>query len=194
MTNCYILCGENGHAAVIDPAFYPEKIKQAIEAEGLILEKILLTHAHFDHIMAAEELRKCGAKVYVHEYDDEMYIDPLKNSMIEFTGKNVPFERADVLLSDGDTVELDGEELHVIHTPGHTKGSVCYKTDGVIFTGDTLFCGSIGRWDLYGGSREMLMSSLKKLAKLSGNYTVLSGHGESTTLEQEKNDNIYMKL
>ena len=97
------------------------------------------------------------------------------------------------MLRDGDVINVGGNELRVMHTPGHTKGSVCYISDECIFSGDTLFKSSVGRTDLYGRNYDALMSSLKRLSELENNYVVLAGHGEQTTLENEKNDNIYMK-
>jgi glyoxylase-like metal-dependent hydrolase (beta-lactamase superfamily II) len=192
-TNCYIIYGKDKKAAVIDPAFYADSIQSVLDENELILDKILLTHAHFDHIMAVEELRKNGAELYLHADDEEMLNSPKLNCMLGFMGKSLVFKKPEHLLKDGDTVDIGGEKIRVMHTPGHTKGSVCYITDGVIFSGDTLFCGSIGRTDLYGGDYETLINSLKKLSVIEENLTVLSGHGERTTLQKEKNDNIYMK-
>ncbi|MBE6671810.1 MAG: MBL fold metallo-hydrolase [Ruminococcaceae bacterium] len=192
-TNCYIVYGEDKKAAVIDPAFFADRIQRALDEKGLVLDKILLTHAHFDHIMAAEDLRKGGAKLYVHFEDEEMYSDPDLSCMYDFTGKSIRFDKADRLLRGGDTIDIGAEKLTVLHTPGHTKGSVCYISDDVIFSGDTLFCGGVGRCDLHGGSYETLLCSLKKLSELEKDYVVLPGHGEQTTLNKEKSDNIYMR-
>ncbi len=193
-TNCYIVYGKNGKAAVIDPAYSADEIERVLAEKSLILDKILLTHAHFDHIMAAEELRKNGAKLYVHKDDDRMLHDPSLNCMLEFMGRTIDFARTDVLLDDGDVIDIGDERLTVIHTPGHTKGSVCYMSDEYIFSGDTLFCGSVGRCDLYGGSYDTLMLSLKKLNRFEKDYIVFPGHGGNTTLNNEKNDNVYMKI
>ena len=192
-TNCYIIYGEDKKAVIIDPAFYPDKIIEVLESYGLKADKILLTHAHFDHIMAVEQLRELGAELYVHHSDEEMLYNPKLNYMQEFMGKSIEFEKAEHILSDGDTIDFCGGQIEVVHTPGHTKGSVCYIVGDLMFTGDTLFCGSIGRTDLYGGSMDTLNESLKKLISLDKDYTVLAGHGSQSTLEKEKNDNIYMK-
>jgi glyoxylase-like metal-dependent hydrolase (beta-lactamase superfamily II) len=192
-TNCYVIYGKDKRAAVIDPAFFADRIERVLENEGLILDKILLTHAHFDHIMAVEDLRKKGAELYLHIEDEEMLYDPEKNYSLEFTGRATQFEKADHLLKDGDVIKVGGEDVKVMHTPGHTRGSVCYITDEYIFSGDTLFCGSVGRTDLFGGNYDTLMCSLKKLLEIEKDYVVLSGHGEKTTLSKEKNDNIYLK-
>lgn len=191
-TNCYILCNDDKKAIVIDPAFYSDRIISALEEKGLTLDKILLTHAHFDHIMAVEDLRKQGAEVYVHADDEEILYDSNLNSMLDFLGRDMKINKAEHLLKDGDVIWLGDEQIKVLHTPGHTNGSVCYITDECIFTGDTLFKDGVGRWDLYGGDYNKLMSSLKKIALLDKNYTVYSGHGEQTTLDYEKTHNIYM--
>ena len=192
-TNCYILYGKDKKAVVIDPAFYADRIEKTLEENGLTLDKILLTHAHFDHIMAVEDLRRSGAELYLHSDDEEMLMRPELNYMLEFLGKSIDFKSPEHLLKDGDTIEVGDEKIRVLHTPGHTKGSVCYIIGGVMFSGDTLFCGSIGRTDLYGGDYDTLQNSLKKLREIEEDLTVLSGHGERTTLQNEKNDNIYMK-
>ncbi|MBQ6701565.1 MAG: MBL fold metallo-hydrolase [Clostridia bacterium] len=193
-TNCYIIYGKDKKAAVIDPAFYADKIEDTLNEKGLILDKILLTHAHFDHIMAVKELRKNGVSLYLHTDDEEMLCDPKLNCMLDFMGKSIEFEKADVLLNDGDNVDVGGEALKVLHTPGHSKGSVCYISDEHIFSGDTLFKNGVGRCDLYGGNYLTIRESLKKIAALEKDYTVFPGHGECTTLNYEKNNNIYMNF
>lgn len=192
-TNCYVIYGKDNKATVIDPAFFADRIMSVLEQKGLTLDKILLTHAHFDHIMAAEELREHGAELYIHCEDEEMLNDSQLNCSLEFLGREQTFKKAEHLLKDGDLINIADEKLTVMHTPGHTKGSVCYISDECIFSGDTLFCSSVGRTDLYGGSYDTLMCSLKRLKSLEKDYIILPGHGEQTTLEKEKNDNIYMK-
>ena len=192
-TNCYVLYGGGGRATVIDPGGSSSSILHVLRERCLTLDKILLTHAHFDHIMAIEPLRSSGAELYLHADDLKMLNDPTLNCMLDFAGREEYFATPEHLLSDGDTIETDGGVLKVLHTPGHTKGSVCYVGDGVIFTGDTLFRESAGRTDLYGGSFEMLLASLKKLSGLTGEYRLLCGHGPDSTLTYEKNNNIYMK-
>ena len=192
-TNCYVIWDDAGDAAVIDPAFDADAIKDFLVSAGLSLKKILLTHAHFDHIMAADALRGNGAVLCVHTDDEPMLYDPSLNCSQIFFGKGFTVKKADVLLCDGDSVFVGNEELKVIHTPGHTDGSVCYATDEHIFTGDTLFAGSVGRCDLPQGDYVKLMHSLKKLKSLEKNYSVYAGHGEPTFLDYEKKHNLYMK-
>lgn len=193
-TNCYIVYGVDKKAAVIDPGFSPEVIWSVVEENGLTLEKILLTHAHFDHITAVEEMRKKGAELYLHKDDEEMLYNSDLNYMRGFAGKELHFKKAEHLLEDGDIIEIGGETLTVLHTPGHTKGSVCYLSENMMFSGDTLFRDGIGRTDLYGGSFGTLSSSLERLKGLEKDYTVYPGHGEQTALQYEKNNNIYMKF
>ena len=193
-TNCYIVYSADKRAAVIDPGYFPELIWRVIEDKGLTLDKILLTHAHFDHITAVEDLRKNGAELYLHKDDEEMLYDSDLNCMRGFTGRELKFKNAEHLLEDGDVIEIGGERLTVLHTPGHSKGSVCYLSEDMMFSGDTLFNDGIGRTDLYGGSFGELSESLKKLGQLDKDYTVYPGHGGKTTLQKEKNNNIYMKL
>ncbi len=192
-TNCYIVYGKDGKAAVVDPAFSADIIESKIKEIGLTLDKILLTHAHFDHIMAVEDLRKTGAELYLHKEEEKMFYDPNLNYMLMAMDKEIEFKKVEHLLSDGDVIDVGGEELKVLHTPGHTMGSVCYISDEWIITGDTLFKGTVGRTDLYGGDFDTIISSLKKITVFDKDYTIYPGHGANTTLNYEKNNNTYMK-
>lgn len=192
-TNCYIVYGKDNKAAVIDPASGADVIESKLNELGLTLDKILLTHAHFDHIMAVEDLRKSGVELYIHKEDLKMLNDPNLNHMLSAAGKEIVFKKVEHLLEDGDVIDIGGEELKVIHTPGHSQGSVCYVSDEWIVSGDTLFKETVGRTDLYGGSFDAMLSSMKKLRELDKDYAVYPGHGESTTLNYEKDNNIYMK-
>ncbi len=192
-TNCYIVYGKDKMAAVIDPGFCADVIESKIDELGLTIDKILLTHAHFDHIMAVEDLRKNGAELYIHKEDLKMLNDPNLNHMLMAAGKEIEFKKVEHILNDGDVIDIGGEELRVLHTPGHTKGSVCYISDEWIVSGDTLFKETVGRTDLYGGDFNAIIESVKRLRSLDKDYAVYPGHGEKTTLNYEKNNNIYMK-
>lgn len=185
-SNCYIV--HNGtDAFVVDPSISEKKILKNLEERGLVLKGILLTHGHFDHIWRAQELRnETKAPLYVHELDDEMLTDAQKNAYRTFTGNDFTVKKADVLLQGGDTVELGNEIMKVIHTPGHTRGSVCYDTGDSLLTGDTIFAQGFGRCDLYGGDMGALKSSIEKLTKMAEteNRWIFCGHGESSTLRQ----------
>ncbi|MBQ7499980.1 MAG: MBL fold metallo-hydrolase [Clostridia bacterium] len=193
-TNCYFLINEpTGLCAVVDPADEYGRIAAKLAEKNLTIDKILLTHAHFDHIMALRALReKTGAPLYVHKDDVEMLTDPKKSLMASAGGCSRPEDPPEHAVSDGDVIPLGTESIRVMHTPGHTKGSVCYIVDDIIISGDTLFRGSIGRYDFYGGDYGQMLASLDKLKALDGDYRVYPGHGSSTTLEHEKETNYYL--
>lgn len=195
-TNCYIIT-KNDKSIIIDPGHNDERLMDYIRKENLNIEKILLTHGHFDHIAGTDMVRDAtGAKVYIHELDNEMLSNPNKNGSALMMGMGIKIREADEFVYDGEKIDLEGSEIEVIFTPGHSKGGVCYKIDdaGVIFCGDTLFLRSIGRTDLYGGSIEVLESSIRnKIYTLDKNYTLLSGHGDPTDIEGEKKYNGFFR-
>ncbi len=194
-TNCYLAVDEaTGSTAVIDPGDDFEKIRDAITAKNLKVEKIILTHAHFDHMLALSELRKyTGAPLLLHKGDAELLLDGEKNLTLWFLNQDIPQKPADVLLSDGDRVTVGRSTLTVMHTPGHTLGSMCLIGEDFIISGDTLFNGSIGRYDFPCGDYNTIMNSLKKLTELEFNYKIFPGHGASTHLDREKKTNIYLQ-
>lgn len=195
--NCLIIYDEATRiGAVVDPGGEDaaQKIVDRCKADGVEIRYILLTHAHFDHMLSLESLRELtGAPLAIHEHDAESLTDPNLTYMAQFAGVDTGCRPAEMLLSDGDVLELGETKLTVMHTPGHTMGSVCYMTDGIILTGDTLFANSIGRCDLYGGDEMTIEDSLRRLARLDGNYKLYPGHGPTTTLDREREKNIYMK-
>jgi glyoxylase-like metal-dependent hydrolase (beta-lactamase superfamily II) len=185
-SNCYIV--HNGtDAFVVDPSISEEEILWQLQKRELSLKAILLTHGHFDHIWRAQELReKSGAPLYIHELDAEMLTDSRKNAYHTFTGKHFVIKEADILLHDGDEISLGGEQIKVLHTPGHTKGSVCYDTGDSLITGDTLFAEGFGRYDLYGGNLQELKASIKRLTEMAQSQSrwLYAGHGEASTLRK----------
>ncbi|MCI8553750.1 MAG: MBL fold metallo-hydrolase [Clostridiales bacterium] len=194
--NCYIVyaAGDSGELAgvVIDPGAEGAAIASFLEKEGIRVSSILLTHVHFDHIQGVPALQRAtGARLLAPRGDQPALSDPEKSLLTMAGAPPMPLE-ADRLLDDGDVVEEGPLRLTVMNTPGHTPGSCCYLSGDVIFSGDTLFAQSIGRTDFPGGSFEQLSRSLARLASLPGDYRILPGHGEFTTLERERALNPYM--
>ncbi len=195
VTNCYLLADENTKNAVLfDAPQDAEKIIAYICEKGFNLRFICLTHAHFDHILALSELlSKTGAKCLLHK-DEEQY---LKNPDLNLAGEHAE-KLGEIsgysLLNDGDEIVLDSLKIDVLHTPGHTKGGVCYLVNGeVLISGDTLFSGSIGRFDFPLGSFEEEINSIKeKLMPLNDEIKVYPGHGFSTTIGKQRKENPYL--
>ncbi len=187
--NCYILT-DNGEAAVIDPGAECKKITDYLSEGGYTLKKILLTHGHFDHIGALCDLaEKTGAEVYVHSGDSKMLTDNGANLSF-LTGERIKPYKADVLLDDVKEIPLGNTVIKVFHTPGHSEGSVSYLWGDNLFSGDLLFCGSIGRYDF--GDMETELKSIKFLMDNFDDGTkVYAGHGEATTIGFEKRNNPY---
>ena len=195
-TNCYLVINEETKESVmVDPGAYPAKVKNAVKEQGLKLKAVLLTHAHFDHIMGLSDVMEdVKVPVYVEEADLPMMTDGESNLSSTYVRGGYRFEEA-VPVSDGQQLEIAGFQFRVIHTPGHTKGSCCYylKDEGVLFSGDTVFYGSVGRTDFPGGSTAEIVRSLHKLVdSLPEETEVFPGHDASTTIGYEKRYNPFV--
>ena len=185
-TNCYLVRQDGcSRVVIIDPAANSKKLLAALQEQGLTLEAIFLTHAHFDHMLYARPWLERGAKLYVHELDAPALADPELN-VSDVIGARLTLPQADVLLREGDVVREAGLELNVLHTPGHTPGGVCYQAGDVLFSGDTMFYGSYGRVDLPGGNNMQMAMSLKRLLALPKETVAYPGHGMKTKIAWER--------
>ena len=193
-SNCYIVETAPGRCVAVDIGGDSRLLLEFLKMKKLRLKKILLTHGHFDHFGGAEEVHQAiGAEIYIHELDAHKLTSESASlaSSMSFI-KFVPV--TDWTCIFGDCYINDGDcSFRVIHTPGHSRGSVCYVCEDVIFSGDTLFCCSVGRTDFPDGSVAAMTYSLNKLYNLEGDYTVHPGHNGSTTLGYERDSNPYMK-
>lgn len=182
-TNTYIIHEESSsHCCVIDPGYDAPAILDRLDELGLTLDAILLTHGHFDHVGAVKDLAAdTDCRVFLCAEDTQL--PPM------FTAGKLYFTDT---YGEGSILNIAGLYIHVLHTPGHTPGSVCLLADDALFSGDTLFAGSCGRTDI-GGNSTVIQKSLKRLASMEVDFRVFPGHGESTTLAAEKRYNPYMK-
>lgn len=187
LSNCHVVISSDSsgkaHAAVIDPSADADEIVALLKSEDAVLDRIILTHGHFDHIMSLDALREqTGATACIHESDAEMLSDSTKNAYSFFFRDVMTQGNADTTLKDGDAIQIGDETLRVIHLPGHSKGSIALLGDGILITGDTIFSQGFGRYDLHGGNALTLKKSLNSLKKLDPTLTIYAGHGESAKL------------
>ncbi len=196
MANCYILgCETTRQAAVIDPGDESDRILLALADHKLTVQYIINTHGHFDHVGGNRKLKDAtGAPILIHASDVPM-LDQLSASAASFglSAENSP--PPDQTVADGDVITFGEISLTVIHTPGHSPGSISLHTDNKVFVGDLLFAGSIGRTDLPGGDFDTLVTSVrKKIFPLGDEVTVYSGHGSETSIAREKRFNPFVGL
>ncbi|MBM7646359.1 glyoxylase-like metal-dependent hydrolase (beta-lactamase superfamily II) [Scopulibacillus daqui] len=196
-TNCYILENESKDALIIDPGDEYEKIVSFIEENSLKPLAVLLTHAHFDHIGAVDQVRsKWKIPAYLHINESDWLQDPEKNGSAHFPiVENYHCKPSEEIIGSEQEMSIGSFRFKVLETPGHSPGSVSFyfKDKGVIFSGDALFYGSIGRTDLYGGDQEVLLESIhQKLLLLPEETIVAPGHGFETTIKNEKDTNPFL--
>lgn len=190
-TNCYLAYHEETKQGfVVDPGDHFERILHEITLHGVDVRAVLLTHAHFDHIMAVPELiSKTGATLYVGQGEQPV----LENPEVNLSYIRAPRLTPDVWVEDGDVLQIAGIEITCMNTPGHTPGCMCYLAENTMFSGDTLFYGSCGRCDFPGGSYSEMLASLKRLSEQPGDFRVLPGHDCETTLMRERRFNPYVR-
>ena len=189
-TNCYLIVDKNNDCAIVDPGACDSALIEWIRANNVNPKFILLTHGHFDHVLGLKQFLDLPA--YIHEYDQEM-LDSSKKNAANFFSQDVKYNEENLIaFSDGFKIPFGSDFFATIHTPGHTKGSTTYMfSNQVLFTGDAIFAGTVGRYDLFGGSKEKTEQTVRKIANLNGNYLIYPGHGRPTTLEDEKKTNQY---
>lgn len=201
--NTFLIITDQGNGIVIDPDAPVEDYLKVLQKEDATITHILLTHGHHDHIGSVDALRKQGAKLLMNPQDKVMYPDKQQASGLfgshyaslyqELPEGGIGFQ-PDGLFEDGGGIKIDELEFTTIFTPGHTKGSTCILCDGMLFSGDTLFCGEIGRTDFPGGSMQQMKESLQKLKEMIPDDTeILPGHESFTTMKQEKLHNPYLQ-
>jgi len=193
-TNCFIAADDNsGHAIIIDPGDEAERVLTVLRQHNLTTQYIVNTHGHADHVGANRELREAtGAPILIHQGDAEM-LRGAGREMALMMGMDIEPIEPDRLLEEGDQIELGAYSLKVLHTPGHTPGSISLVTKGRVFTGDCLFAGGVGRWDFPGGDERALFESIQtKLLALPDDTIVHPGHGPDTTIGEEREGNPFL--
>jgi glyoxylase-like metal-dependent hydrolase (beta-lactamase superfamily II) len=195
--NCWVIGNRRtGEAVCVDPGDQPDEILAMARDMGVTIKYIANSHAHIDHILGVGAIREqTGAKFLLHAGDLEL-VRNTANMARGWMGVEIPNPPdPDQFIDEGDIVSVDGLELRVIHTPGHTRGSVCFYANGIVFAGDTLFAGSIGRTDLPGGDFDEEMASIvEKLLALPDDTIVLPGHMDQTTIGHERQRNPYVRM
>lgn len=188
--NCYLVWDNTNHALLIDPGDNPQEILSAIKQHQLSLDTIVLTHGHYDHMGAVNEVKAyTNARVIAHEKEKELLKNP-ELSLSFYISPSFPIAQVDAYVSHGDFISVGDMKFQVIHTPGHTAGSMCLFSDSVLFSGDTVFYGTLGRWDFPTGNlSDLTHSILQRIFTLPDYVEIYSGHGPVTTVGAEKKQN-----
>ncbi|MGL5313266.1 MAG: MBL fold metallo-hydrolase [Peptostreptococcaceae bacterium] len=190
--NCYFI-EFNKKCYIVDPGYEKERVIEYVQSNNLEVLGILLTHGHIDHIGAIDSF---DVPVYIHEKEYEIIADNHKNGF-EFYGKEKPYDLdfIDIVkINENSIIEIDNKRIDVIHTPGHTVGSVCYKFEDDLYTGDTLFEGTVGRWDFPTGNLDTLKNAIVNLIEsMAEDIRIHPAHGESSTIGEEKRNNYFYK-
>jgi glyoxylase-like metal-dependent hydrolase (beta-lactamase superfamily II) len=192
--NCFIIGDDDTkEALVVDPGDEPDRILDLIQENKFKIKFIICTHAHFDHVGAVPDLKEqTNANIVIHREDLDLYKNIEKQALL--WGYEIdPLPDPDILVSEGDKLEIGNLSFEILHTPGHSPGGVCIYGEGILITGDTLFAGSVGRTDLYGGEIKKLKDSFKRLMNLPEETKVLPGHGPESTIGNEKINNFFSR-
>ena len=194
--NCYIVTDETtNETAVIDCGEYTQELESRLEGKNL--KYIMLTHGHYDHILGVYDLKKKHpeADIVIHKDEEYKLLDELPSFAHEMMPGVQKYVPADITVSEGDKISLGDITFSVMHTPGHSKGSVCFfaEKERIIFTGDTLFCLTVGRTDFFDSDEDGMLESITRLYNLEGDYEIYPGHNRATTMEYEKRRNRYMR-
>ncbi len=191
-TNCWLI-GADGtdHAVVVDPGFSPGRVRALLQASGRRPVAVFATHGHYDHIGAAAEFCGDDLPFHIHEADVPALSDPVAWGA-GYATPAVPVKDVRTLV-DGDVLTFAGFRIEVMHTPGHTPGSVCFRTDGWVLSGDLVFAGAIGRSDFPNSSPQDMLTSLRRFLQLPDRLAVLPGHGPRTTVERERAHNPFLR-
>jgi glyoxylase-like metal-dependent hydrolase (beta-lactamase superfamily II) len=191
-SNCYLIVDEHTkETLVIDPGDEPDRIIDLIHENSLQVKYIVCTHAHFDHVSAVYDIKKeTGAPIIIHRDEQEVYRGT-RQQAVSWGFELDELPEPDMLVSEGDILEIGSLKFVIIHTPGHSPGGICLSGEDILITGDTLFAGSVGRTDLHGGDIIQLKKSFKRLMSFSEEVKILPGHGPETTIGREKKENFF---